>query len=87
MHRVIDQAFRMPGLRSVIVVSGELDDRFGEAFANLSVRAASGTTELTGNLRDQSELLGVMRQLFDLGLDIVSMSATPAPGDAGDLAG
>ena len=54
---------------------GELDDRFGDAFADLSVRAINGNTELTGRLRDQSQLLGVLRQLFDLALDIESMSA------------
>ena len=77
----------MSGFWCVIVVSGELDDRFGDAFAGLSVRAANGNTELTGSLRDQSQLLGVMRELFDLGLDIESMSARLGPHDSGDLAG
>ena len=77
----------MTGLRCVIVVSGELDERFRDAFADLSVRATNGTTELTGSLRDQSQLQGVLRQLFDLGLDIVSISSTLEPPDSGDLVG
>jgi hypothetical protein len=71
----------------VIVVSDELDQRWHDVFADLSVRAADGNTELTGSLRDQSQLLGVLRQLTDLGLQIESMSATPAPPGAGDWAG
>jgi len=77
----------MPGLWCVIVVSGELDQRFGDAFAELSLRATNGHTELTGGLRDQSQLQGVVRQLFDLGLEIESISAAPVPPGADDLAG
>ncbi|MGO9187965.1 MAG: hypothetical protein ACLP8X_05810 [Streptosporangiaceae bacterium] len=77
----------MSGFWCVIVISGELDDRFGDAFGGLLVRAANGTTELTGSLHDQSQLLGVLRELFDLGLDIESMSARLGPHDSGDLAG
>ena len=77
----------MSGLRCVIVVSGELGERFGDAFADLSLRATGGNTELTGSLRDQSQLLGVVRQLFDLGLEIESISAMLVRPGAGDLAG
>ena len=85
VRRLIGQAPGMSGFWCVIVVSGELDERFGDAFADLSVRAGNGTTELTGSLHDQSQLLGVLHQLFDLGLDIESMSARLGPHDAGDL--
>jgi len=77
----------MSGFWCVIVVSGELGERFGDAFADLSVRAANGTTELTGSLRDQSQLLGVLHELFDLGLDIESISTALVLPGAGDLAG
>jgi hypothetical protein len=77
----------MSGFWCVVVVSGELDERFGDAFGDLSVRAANGATELTGSLLDQSQLLGVLRQLFDLGLDIESISTRLVPPGAGDLAG
>ena len=75
----------MAGHWCVIVVAGELDERFGDAFADLSVRATNGHTELTGSLRDQSQMLGVLRQLFDLGLEIESISATFGPPDGGLL--
>jgi len=66
----------MSGVACVIVVSGELDDRFDHAFAGLTTHPADRTTELRGHLVDQSELQGVLRQLFDLGLEIVSVSTS-----------
>jgi hypothetical protein len=44
----------MSGYWCVIVVSGELDERFGDAFADLSVRAANGNT---GTVRDEVRLV------------------------------
>jgi len=34
-------------------------------------------TQLSGMLRDQAQLQGVFRQLFDLGLEVVSFTAPP----------
>jgi len=67
----------VPGLSCTIVVSGELGERFEGAFAGLALRHASGTTRLSGHLTDQAELQGVLSQLFDLGLEIVSISTHP----------
>lgn len=78
-NRFHDHADRVSDLRCVIVVSGELDERFVDAFADLSICATDGETTLTGTLRDQSHLQGVLRQLFDLGLDITTLSATLQP--------
>ena len=66
----------MPGVSCVIVISGLLDDRYDRAFGGLTMRATEPTTELRGKLVDQSELQGVLRQLFDLGLEVVSVTAT-----------
>ena len=57
-----------------IVVAGKLGDRFDGVFGDLSLVSGSGTTELRGDLADQSALQGVLRQVADLGLDIVSIS-------------
>ena len=67
----------MSGLSCTIVVSGELGERFEGAFASLALTHASGTTRLSGSLTDQAELQGVLSQVFDLGLEIVSISTHP----------
>ena len=58
--------------------SGELDQRFGAAFEGLALTAGDGMTELTGSLADQAQLQGVLRQLFDLGLVVVSFTTAPS---------
>ncbi len=65
----------MPPVSCTIVVSGELSDRFDVVFDNLSLVRVAGTTQLSGDVLDQSALQGVLRQVADLGLDIVSVSA------------
>ena len=64
------------GLACTIVVSGELGERFVGAFADLGLARESGTTRLTGVLVDQAELNGVLRQLMDLSLEIISVATT-----------
>jgi len=67
----------VPVLTCTIVVSGELGERFDHVFADLALSHQDGTTLLSGALADQSELQGVLHQLFNLGLEIVSVSTHP----------
>ncbi len=67
----------MPGLICTIVVSGELGEQFDGAFADLALSHETGTTRISGAVTDQAELQGVLSQLFDLGLEIVSISTHP----------
>ena len=60
-----------------IVVAGELDSRFGDAVEGMTVTATEGTTELVGTLTDQSHVQGVLHQLFDLGLEVLSFTTAP----------
>jgi hypothetical protein len=73
----------MGPLACTIVVSGELDQRFGAAFEGLELSVADGMTRLDGPLADQAQLQGVLHQLFDLGLDVVSFTTVPAIGEVG----
>jgi len=70
----------MGQLACTILISGELDQRFAAAFEGMSLTTGGGMTTLAGSLTDQSQLQGVLRQLFDLGLDVVSFTSTPLPG-------
>jgi hypothetical protein len=59
------------------VVEGELGDRFESAFAGMTLTRADGTTTLTGDLRDQAELQGVLQRVSDLGLTLLEARAIP----------
>jgi hypothetical protein len=76
----------MAGLACTIVVEGELDGRFHETFDGLTVSVTGGRSELSGFVTDQAELQGVLRQLFDLGLTVVSFTTDAAADHPWDIA-
>jgi len=50
----------------------------------MTLTASGGMTTLAGSLADQSQFQGVLRQLFDLGMDVVSFTSTPLPAAVDD---
>jgi hypothetical protein len=60
-----------------ITVDGELDYRFHNAFAGFTTVIADGKSELSGSVADQAELQGLLRRLYDLGLNVVSFQVDP----------
>jgi hypothetical protein len=62
-----------------ICVRGRLTERLGSAFTarRLTVEAGAGETALIGEMRDQSELYGVLERVRDLGLELVSVTPSP----------
>jgi hypothetical protein len=56
-----------------IVVRGELSDRFCSAFEGMELRRSDGTTVITGEIRDQSQLQGLLERTAQLGLELVSV--------------
>jgi len=66
----------MTGLPCRIVLNGEVSDRFEPAFYGLSLHRHPGYSELVGTLADQSQLQSLLNRLFDLGMQVVSVSTT-----------
>jgi hypothetical protein len=66
-----------------IVLAGELGGRFSDAVEGMVLTAADGRTTLVGELTDQSQVQGVLHQLFDLGLEVISFSTTADGSDGG----
>jgi hypothetical protein len=65
-----------------IRVLGVLDARWSAWFAGLDVSSgASGETTLTGPVRDQAELHGVLARVRDLGLPLVAVRRLDCPPD------
>jgi hypothetical protein len=76
------------------VIEGELGDRFACRFEGLGFQRREGTTVLTGRLVDQAQLSGVLAQIQELGLELVSVdqpqrraavpdAASPSPASGG----
>ena len=66
-----------------LVVEGELSDRMQPAFEGLTLTRGDGTTTLTGTIRDQAELQGVLQRITDLGLTLLDVTAVDEAAQSG----
>lgn len=58
-----------------IRIGGHLDDAWISWFSPLTVaNGANGEATLTGEVRDQAELAGVLNRVFDLNLTLLSVN-------------
>jgi hypothetical protein len=61
-----------------LVVKGELSDELASRFAGMTLTREKGRTLLVGQVRDQAELQGLLQQVSNLGLTLLSASTTDA---------
>ena len=69
----------MPAERYELVLRGEIGDRFGVLFEGMRLERTCGTTVLTGPVRDQAHLHGLIERIGDLGIDLVSVNRRESP--------
>jgi hypothetical protein len=65
----------MEGREYRLVVAGELSDRMGGAFEDMTLTRDEGNTVLVGVVRDQAELQGLLQRVSDLGLTLLTVTA------------
>ncbi len=65
----------VPSREYRLTVEGELSDRMRPAFEGMTLTREQGNTVLTGTVRDQSELQGLLQRVSDLGLTLLSAVA------------
>jgi hypothetical protein len=58
-----------------IVVRSELTDRYACAFEGMELETKNGQTILTGEVKDQPHLFGILDRLNSLGLELLSVQA------------
>jgi hypothetical protein len=64
-------------MRYVIRVKGHLDPFWQACFENLSItHERDGTTLLSGPIKDQAALYGILFKMRDLGLTLLSLEAS-----------
>lgn len=64
-------AKRSPSYR--LIVRGELGARFAYLFEGMQMERVTGTTVLTGPVRDRAQLHGFIERIEELGLELVSV--------------
>jgi hypothetical protein len=67
-----------------ISVRGRLTERLGSAFEGMGLESGHGQTFLVGEIRDQSHLYGVLDQVRNLGLELVSVEVVRMHCEQGD---
>jgi hypothetical protein len=58
-----------------IVVRSELSDRYASAFEGMEMQTKNGQTILSGEVKDQPHLFGILERLNSLGLELLSVQA------------
>ena len=78
---------RGAGTVYLIVLRGELSERYAAAFEEMEMETNSGLTILTGEVVDQVQLHGIIDRIGDLGLELVSVQSLPeeSQNDAANL--
>jgi hypothetical protein len=59
------------------LVRSELGERYASAFKGMCMETEEGTTILTGEIKDQPHLFGVLELINALGLELMSVQALP----------
>ena len=66
-----------------ITVDGHLEDYWGSVLDGLSIsRLPEGSTCISGNIVDQSQLHGILSRIRDMGLTLVALQKTTGRGSA-----
>jgi hypothetical protein len=58
-----------------LIVEGELSDTLQPAFPGMTLTRSAGNTTLTGDVRDQAELQGLLQRVSGLGLTLLEAKA------------
>lgn len=67
-----------------ICVRGRLTERLAAALEGMTLHAGAVDTVFTGEVRDQSQLYGLLDRLRDLGLELISVQPHAVTGRATD---
>jgi hypothetical protein len=62
-----------------IIVRGRLGDRFDNAFLGASLKPSDGETRLDTGPLDQSQLHGLLEQLRNFAIELISVEETKEP--------
>ena len=56
-----------------IVLRGRLSERFESAFEGMALEHGPNQTVLTGDVRDQAQLYGLLDRLRDFGIELIAV--------------
>jgi hypothetical protein len=66
-----------------IVLRGRLSERFESAFDGMSLEHGPNRTVLVGDIRDQTQLYGLLGQLQEFGIELLAVEPADRSGGGG----
>jgi len=60
--------------KTIIKVQGHLNEKWRDWFEGLEISYEGNNTILTGNLKDEAHMHGVLNRIMDLNLKIISVN-------------
>jgi len=70
-----------------IVLRGRLSERFESAFDGMTLEHGPNRTVLTGDIRDQAQLYGLLGQLQEFGIELLAVEPADRSSEPGLLPG
>ena len=74
----------MAASRYRIVLRGRLSERFESAFDGMTLEHGPNRTVLTGDVRDQAQLYGLIGRLQEFGIELLAVEPADAPEDGSE---
>ena len=78
----------MAASRYRIILRGRLSESFASAFDGMTLEHGPNRTVLTGDIRDQAQLYGLLGRLQEFGIDLLAVEPADgpdgSPGPRGD---
>jgi hypothetical protein len=60
--------------KTKIIIQGHLDEKWKNCFEDMEFRYEGNNTTITGNLKDEAHMHGILNQIRDLNLKLISVN-------------
>ena len=60
--------------KTIIIIQDHLDEKWKDWFEGMEISYEGGNTIVTGNLKDEAHMHGILNQIRDLNLKIISIN-------------
>jgi hypothetical protein len=67
--------------KTIIIIQDHLDEKWNDRFEGMEINYEGDNTIITGNLKDEAHMHGILNQIRDLNLKIVSINPAEKQND------
>jgi hypothetical protein len=67
--------------KTIIIIQDHLDEKWKDWFEGMEIHYEGDNTIITGNLKDEAHMHGILNQIRDLNLKIISINPAEKQND------